>query len=336
MRKSGLLRRLLGRALLTGLGLLAAGTGRADLDTASLLASAASLSCARIQPVGTCFWLVCTPFGCEVETSVKLGHYNPDLVVSATNGLGKIPWSELRAILAGLETAGAGTAIAAMGGIATALATAGGIGGGTAASPGQHGRLNLAYKEAQALGHPAAGQIYCPSAAQGFQPYYLSGLDAVGWRWQIPEMLYPESFVPGLREIGHWPANTWGAVYPRSGRLFQSDDPKVAAVLAQRVGDLVTRTGQPRIYTELESGGLFQANGKLAWRPNPLREGDARTGDWQRLIPGPSPSCAVFGRNDSASLAGWAGGKVAASGDYAWTLWRPYVNSNLKLTHLGC
>jgi integrating conjugative element protein (TIGR03756 family) len=320
------------RILAIVLGLLIQGAAKA-LDTASIIASAASLSCANVQPVGVCYWLVCTPFGCEVETSAKIGHYNPDLVVSATNGLGKNPWIEMRGVLAGLETAGTGAVIASMGGITTALARTGGITAGAAGSPGQ--RRNLAFKEAQALGHPAAGQIYCPSAAQPYAPYYLSGLDAVGWRWEIPEVIYPESLVPGLREIGHWPLNTWGSVYPRSGWLIQGDEPKAAAVLAQRVGDLVTRSGSPRIYTPLDSGGVFVANGKLAWRPPPLRETNARTGTWQRLAPTPGASCAVFGRNDLASPAGWSGGQLASNGDYAWTLWRPYACCEVKGTFLG-
>lgn len=321
-------------ALAMALGLWVSGTGTARaIDTASIIASAASLSCANVRPVGVCYWLVCTPLGCEVDTSVKVGHYNPDPVVSATNGLGKLPWTEMRGVVAGLDNAGTGAVVTAMGGITAALARTGGIAAGDAGTPGR--RRHLAYKEAQAVGHPAAGKIYCPSSAQAFQPYSLSGLDAVGWRWQIPEALYPESVAPGSREVGHWPANTWGSVYPRSGWLAQADGPKAAAVLAQRVGDLVTRSGSPRIYTPLDSGGAFYADGKLTWRAGPLRETEARTGTWQMLAPTASSSCAVFGKNDLASLAGWSGGKLASNGDYAWTLWRPYACCEVRGIFLG-
>jgi integrating conjugative element protein (TIGR03756 family) len=305
------------------------------IDTARLIASAASLSCLQPRPVGSCFWLVCTPVGCSVETSIKMGHYNPDLVVSATHGLGRLPWDELRGPIGALETSGAGTAIAAAGGRAFGLGRLGGIAGPAGAGPAQPGS-NLVFKEAQAIGHPAAGSLYCPSVATPLQPYFLSGLDVVGWRWSLPEAIYPEALVPGLREIGPWPAQTWGPLYPRAGWATQTDPAKAAAILAQRVGDLVTRAGQARIYTPLApSGGTFTGAGKLAWAPPPLVERRAGTGTWQGLVPRVGSTCGVFGRNDLASATGWGGGQVAADGHYAWALWRPYACCEIKGSYLG-
>jgi integrating conjugative element protein (TIGR03756 family) len=124
-----------------------------------------------------------------------------------------------------------------------------------------------------------------------------------------------------LREIGTWPLQTWGGVYPRTGWTTQAEEPKAAAINAQRAGDIVTRVGQPHVYLPLigPNGG----NQKV-WPPGPLVEKDANTGTWQMLLPAPENSCAVFGTNDLASVTGWGGGKVDASGDYAWNLWRPY------------
>jgi hypothetical protein len=53
----------------------------------------------RWMPVGVCFWLRCSGTGCSVRTSLKVGHYNPDLVVSVYNELGGNPWAEIRATL---------------------------------------------------------------------------------------------------------------------------------------------------------------------------------------------------------------------------------------------
>jgi hypothetical protein len=53
----------------------------------------------RWMPVGVCFWLRCSFFGCRVRTSLKVGHYNPDLVVSVYNELGGNPWVEVRSSL---------------------------------------------------------------------------------------------------------------------------------------------------------------------------------------------------------------------------------------------
>ena len=47
--------------------------------------TAGALSCMQWMPIGTCFWLRCSVSGCSVRTSIKVGHYNPDLVVSTYN-----------------------------------------------------------------------------------------------------------------------------------------------------------------------------------------------------------------------------------------------------------
>lgn len=41
------------------------------------------LDCFDYEIVGICFWLKCTFFSCDVETSIKVKHYIPDLVVSS-------------------------------------------------------------------------------------------------------------------------------------------------------------------------------------------------------------------------------------------------------------
>ena len=77
---------------------------------------------------------------------------------------------------------------------------------------------NLIFRETDVIGHPVSslsgivsGTGYlCQSQTTSFYPYFLSGLDALSWRMEIPEMFYPASLIPGLREIGTWPLQTWG------------------------------------------------------------------------------------------------------------------------------
>jgi len=76
-------------------------------------------------------------------------------------------------------------------------------------------------------------------------PYLLSTLDTLAWRYNLPEMVYPEALILGMRKIGgRLSMNLWGSVYPRGGFLHQVDDHKAAAVIAQRAGNIVTRRGQ--------------------------------------------------------------------------------------------
>lgn len=287
------------------------------INTLDVVLSAKSASCINYKVIGLCFWLVCRP-KCKIKTTVKVGHYNPDMVISAYNGINNNPWTEANAITSTASKSVLNMILSAVGGIGSDV-EAGSNRGGT-----DQKEQELKFKAADGLGHPVASipiGYRCPSQAKPFYPYFVSGVDALAWRLGIPEVIYPQALIPGLREVGHFPINTWGAIYPRSGFINQMSDPKTGAVIAQRVGDIVTRSGQPHVYSKLSGGG---GGGMKVWNPPPLVETRSNTGKWQMLTPNMENSCSVFGTNDIASIAGWGGGKQAASRNYAWTLWRPY------------
>ncbi|QUW65163.1 TIGR03756 family integrating conjugative element protein [Pseudomonas synxantha] len=277
--------------------LLASGPSLA-LDTGSITASVLSPDCLEYRVVGICFWLLCTPFGCTVKTSTKVRHFIPELVVSSYATTGANPWTEMAALSSPIS---------------------GAEGGGNLITPNTQ-RDNLPrFKNVDAIGHPggwAATQLAsqsgyaCASGATAFMPYYLSTWDSLAWRHGIPESLYPESLVPGIREIGRQLAgNMWGNVYPRQGFLVQPDDFKAAAVMAQRAGDFITRNWQPHVYVP-----LIPAPRDGYWPPGPIIENAASTHKWQLLYPKLQPICAIFPSNSGQS----------ADGGYAWSLWRPY------------
>lgn len=279
--------------------------GAFAINTAAIAASALSPDCLEYRVVGICYWLLCTIYGCDVETSVQVRHYNPDAVVSSYSDTGHNPWTEVSFMSPANPTARAG-------------------GDGTTNQPHEN---NLAkFKNADVIGHPAtlfADWISqfgysCSAAGQPFMPYLLSTLDTIAWRYNIPEMFYPESLIPGEREIGSRLAvNLWGNVYPRGGFLHQTDDYKAAAVVAQRAGDVVTRRGQPHVYQPLlppQIPVVDQQDGY--WPAGALVESASSTGKWQELTPTLSSTCAVF-PNARPRIQ-------ATEGAYAWTLWRPY------------
>jgi integrating conjugative element protein (TIGR03756 family) len=155
---------------------------------------------------------------------------------------------------------------------------------------------------------------FCQGAGTAFMPYLLSTLDTPAWRYNVPEMAYPEALIPGMREVGaRTTLNLWGNVYPRGGFLHQTDDHKAGAVVAQRAGDVVTRRGQIHVYQPL----LANARDGY-WPAGALVEGDASTGKWQELTPRPVARPA---RSSPAT----ASLTQAQQGDYAWALWRPYA-----------
>lgn len=281
--------------------LLGVGGSVLALDTATIIASALSPDCFAWKVVGICYWLDCGAFGCTVRTSVKVRHYIPDAVISSYAATGANPWIEMRLLSAPNPSAQAG---------------------GDGTTNQDHENNLTKFKNADVIGHPA-GTVFshfasqsgytCAGAATAFMPYLLSTLDTVAWRYGIPEAVYPESLIPGRREIGsRLTDNLWGNVYPRGGFLDEVNDYESGAVVAQRAGDVVTRKGQVHVYRPL----LAQPEDGY-WPAGALVESDASTGKWQELTPTLSTTCAVFPHTRPQVQAVHA--------DYAWALWRPYA-----------
>src|SRR3546814_15790244 len=105
-------------------------------------------------------------------------------------------------------------------------------------------------------------------------PYLLSTLDTLAWRYNVPEMAYPEALIPGMREVGaRTTLNLWGHVYPRGGFLHQTDANKTGAVIAQLAGAVVTPPGHPHVYPPFLSTPRDGSS-----PPSSLMPGDASTG----------------------------------------------------------
>jgi integrating conjugative element protein (TIGR03756 family) len=315
-------------AIAVALSVSGPGLALAQADTtttAQILAHtmSAAPSCASWRVSGTCFWLRCTLWSCSVRTSMRVSHYNPDAVVSTFHEDAAHPWADWGVALSRtLRSAAAGLT-----GMPVDSA-------GTRTRDDRHDR-NKMFRDADVIGHPtsllsllgSSGDftMLCPTQVRAFQPYLSSYTDALVWRAMLPiESLYPEALVPGLREIGAWPTNSWSALYPRDGNVTQQHPVKGAAVLSQRAGDITTRPGQPHLYVQLPTGGRRMVGNVMVWLPPPLVERDASTGKWQMLTPVAQRSCEAFGSNDSLLPASWGDGRSSGTGGYAFNLWRPY------------
>ena len=303
---------------------LSPSTRAGSISTGDIISKTAdaTFACMQWTPVGLCFWLRCSYFECDVESSLKIGHYNPDFVVSAYNELGRNPWQEIRSVLGEAQQSAAEGILGSLAELPIDSA-----GNRTEGSPNAREHKNLLFRETDLIGHPlqvfsgSTPESLCASQAEPFRPYFQSGLDARSWRYAIPEALYLASVTPGVREMGNWPKQTWGGVFPRTGWTTQAEEPKAAALNAQRAGDIVTRDRQPHVYLSLDEPSETE---QKVWPPGPLLETDHRTGTWQMLLPVTDTECAVFGIDDLADESGWGGGRVDEEGDYVWNLWRPY------------
>lgn len=308
---------------------------RGATTTAEIITTTMSgaVSCMEWRPSGVCFWLECSFFECHVNTSLRVSNFAPDLVISAFHEAPLHPWSDYgRPLSRALLSAASGL-------LGTPVDSA-----GTRTRDDRRDK-NHPYRDADAIGHPAAlsnffgssfGYVCPPAAVTAFQPYFASYLDAYVWRSYLSsELLFFESYIPGMREVGTFPLNTWGNVYPREGRITQPNEVKGAAVIAQRAGDIVTRTGQSHVYTSVGNGGTTTSGNLMIWLPPELKENDKATGKWQMMSPVKDTTCYAFGANDSITPVQYGDGRVDAEGAYSWTLWRPYSCCSIEGAFIG-
>lgn len=272
---------------------------------------------------GICVWLACAGPICETETSPRYKHYNPDLVVTVYDELGHDPWVEMNEWYASIQLEAANTIM----GFLTPIPI---IAGGSSTEGEAAGDLNdmsRRFKEASAYGHPMSAlgdylsdYALCPSEADAYYPYFLSGVDSAEWRFGVGEMLYVPWLLPGVRTVGIGGFfQQWGHVFPRIGFVTQKDDPKAGAIAAQRVGNIVTGS------LGFHLANQFNGNG-YSWTvlSGELIENIPLTGKWQMLKPIPDPICYVFGENDVLSPVPWSFGRSTDDNGYAYTLWRRY------------
>lgn len=291
----------------------------AEVSTEKILASTVKAfdKCLKWKVIGECFWLKCGLTGCSVRVSVKIGHYRPDSVVSVYPTIHSHPWSEVKLLVEGAFEAVKPTLDDE---IVDWIE-----GSGTDPAMDSFSRTrNLRYFEADLVGHPLidiefpGADYICDSVTRPLNPYYISLLDLLAWRNPSVEGMRMASLTPGRREIGSWPVNTWGSVFPRSGWIVQPSPPKAAAVIAQRAADIAINGGPLRIRSRMSHGKVN------LWPPYRIRENNAATAKWQMIHPIEKKNCSVFGSNDLLKLADWGGGKVDKKNSYLWALWRPY------------
>lgn len=294
-------------------GALFVKTTHAQLTTPEILARSIQPQCLNYCVVGVCLWLRCTNFGCSVETRLKVRHRRPDLVVSVMEHPGDNPWSEVQA---------AGIAAIAAGQLQMGFSSFGGGRHTPKAASGDDRHRNLRFADVEIWGHPLSVDNQwlslmglsvpgiCPARTFPYQPYYLSALDAIPWRTGFTEVLYPQSYIPGLQEVGTFPIDTWGSVFPRMGFLgAQPDSRRAFATFAQRAAHFTTRSRQPHIYREAPGQSVTVSNAR-----------------WQLLWPSPPVSfCGPFTALNAHLVLpnGLLQGAVGTD-NTVWQLWREH------------
>ena len=89
---------------------LCAGQATAQTTTLGVVAAtiASAPSCLSYQVKGVCFFLRCRLSGCSVQTTIRVSHYMPDVVISTYNDQYLHPWADVGTVVSGVgSTVGA-------------------------------------------------------------------------------------------------------------------------------------------------------------------------------------------------------------------------------------
>lgn len=268
----------------------------------------AALECTDYCVVGACSWLVCGLFGCTIETSLKVAHNRPDLIVSTYNQPGDIPYKEAGVVYGHFLNAVGNTAFSSFGGMEGGEYRAN-------ANMNQQKKENpaLAFKEASIISSLFSGidvHYMCDSAAGPFQPFYQSELDAIAWRFNTDAFHY-KSWLPGVNEVGDWPLYSFGSVYPRTGFIIQNDDVKASEVIAGRSMAVLVDGGMGHVRRPFTNEDAGQKEHEIVDNPTP----------WQPIYPHAESSCMALGEcNDPA----WLANHHSDDGRRGWVYWTRY------------
>ncbi|WP_040516364.1 TIGR03756 family integrating conjugative element protein [Gilvimarinus chinensis] len=290
--------------LVATLIMLSVNASRADsIDTEMLLqASVDCFDCIDWKPVGVCIWMTCTPWGCDFDYSIRFKNFVPDFVVTSYSNE-ETPFEEMQSVVDSSNE---------MFGFAAGFAT-------TQSKHVDH----LRFKKTEVWGNPgvaifeqmhdAFDGMFCKSGITTYKPYYIWTADYIGWHMNIPDMFNPKSYT-GAHDMGTTTVK-FGNVYPRCGWSIHPEDPKAAALSAQRAGYIVTNPNDnTRVRLEPETDC-----GDKCWPAEEIIENDMTTHKWQMLVPKYQTKGEIFG-----TRSGWSNFKYDTDEQYAWLLWRPY------------
>ncbi|OEE35297.1 hypothetical protein A1QO_00630 [Vibrio genomosp. F10 str. ZF-129] len=290
-----------------------------ELSTASM-----APQCVKWKVTGMCFWMTCTPFGCFFSSSVKVNHWNPDLVVEVKSDTVMSPMGYTA--ITGEIFKEIGGELLNLAGIANDGLQSSSSGSANPNSSGGNASSSQKFYDATVIGNPALLQYstfygtafgtigWCQSPATPLNIYYDSLLDAFEWRVGMFEgftaMYQSEPLGPPL-------VDTFGDLYPRIGTTINSSPYKSASTLAYRAAHIVTM-----------GSGMHATLGTLpptsttshSWPVLPMTN---YTALWSNVKPFPSVMCQPMASELQHSIQ--EGSAHSELQNYLKILWRNYT-----------
>ena len=298
------------------------------IDTGEIIQAtmSAALSCMNWELKGACIWMTCAvPPACVFDTSIKVQNHVPDIVIQSYDRANGEPWTESQDINQVSQGTSDSSWVTTMISWVEKSYSVTEVAGGRSSEAVKHDHVNLDFKLVDAYGNPAVvafnalakgtfGMV-CAGRTYPFFPYYISNLDSIAWRWNLPEIFYPQSwavFTPAYN-LGT-ATNNYGSIYPRIGFLTQADGLKSGVVTAFRAMHFITRTSEPHLYFSIGEPGE-----PGYWPAPPLDQNDQETGVFQMLYPDKESSCQQFPLSATPSPT-----KRSDDGSYVWNFWKAY------------
>ena len=310
------------------------------LEVTSMTLNAA-MSCLDWELRGICIWMTCFLVVCEFDTSLKVKNHTPDLLVQAYNRNEGEPWKESQDIIELLSLDHDSSMVRSIMNAAAGIMdndyninSSLDVAGGQRSTAKETQKSSLSFYYVDAFGNPgllafdtlarSSFGLICSSNTTPFTLHYNSNLDSAAWRWNIPELFYPQSWLVGTDALGGL-SNNWGPIYPRMAFNVAQDPLKSAVLKAFRVAHFVTGNSAARIFVELD-----HSSQDGYWPYGPLDQNDGNTGKWQMLYPKEDDSCQQFPYNATSTHED----RRSDDYNYVWNFWKAYKCCERKGSNL--
>lgn len=284
------------------------------------------LNCIDYCFKGVCFWLTCRLWNCDIDTSIRISHRNPDFVVSAYPTLGENPWDEFRDLWGDVQVDAAATVIAWIG-------APGMEDGGEAVTTYEQDYKEEAnsttFKEVDVVGwlydfSEIDEEYFCGSNTTTLMPYYSSSFDGYLWRLGLTDVLWTPWVLWDV--IGTPYLQEWGSIYWRTGFIKQLNPAKANAVLSMRAAHIASRENQGRFY--ISATDEPDTDQRFFLIPPGVEADGSGDNAWQMISPLKDDSCMFFddiAEDENPAVDDWSIGRWNHNqSSSVFTVWRPY------------
>ncbi|MCR6480995.1 TraU family protein [Variovorax sp. ZS18.2.2] len=182
-------------------------------NTAAIIAATVQglPSCLAYQVTGVCFFLKCYVFYCETETSIRVAHYMPDVVISTYNDPAQHPWADIgKPVAMALTQAGSSM----MGSLLD-----------SSASTARESKEVVTFKSADAIGNPVGAILGGTSSSfefpdfQELMSFPSSELPKIMQQWATVPVDLGNNILEGARNQAMNPGQLLGSLGSMPGEF---------------------------------------------------------------------------------------------------------------------